>query len=118
MSIKQVYTITYNDEKCFFCEHDRPLEQRLDICKTCRNSSNFLLKSRMSPHMMKIYEKFQKDEEWANDRNVEFDRDTALMVLQDLSIRMRPTTNMMGNKILVISRHDFEMVRKKYLDKE
>lgn len=45
------------------------------------------------------------------------DRKTALKVLLDISNRMYPNCDIFGNKILCISRFDFEEIRKKYLDK-
>lgn len=44
------------------------------------------------------------------------DRKTALRVLQDLSKRMSPTLDIFGEASLFISRPNFEVVRKKYLD--
>ena len=46
-----------------------------------------------------------------------YDRRTALSVLQDLSTNMYPNHDIFGNKTLVIDRDKFEAVRKKYLDK-
>lgn len=45
------------------------------------------------------------------------DRKTALKVLLDISNRMYPNYDIFGNKILCISRFDFEEIRKQYLDK-
>lgn len=45
-----------------------------------------------------------------------FDRATALMVLQDLVSFIYPSTDIFGGKTLVISRAAFESVRHKYLD--
>lgn len=51
-------------------------------------------------------------------QNEEFDRHTALRVLQDLSSRMYPNYDLYGNKTLVIYRDKFEEVRAKYLDRK
>ena len=59
-----------------------------------------------------------KEEEWINDQSVEFDRDTALAVLKAISKHMYPSLDIFGNKTLVISRHNFEVVRRKFLDKK
>ena len=45
------------------------------------------------------------------------DRRTALKVLQDLSSKMRPRTDIFDRKILVIDRRDFEEIRARYLDR-
>lgn len=45
-----------------------------------------------------------------------FDRTTALEVLKDLSNKMYTNCDIFGQKILCISRYDFEEIRKKYLD--
>ena len=95
-----------------------PPRKQPDICKACRNHNKFLIKRRMSERMKYEWEKFRKDEEWANDPNVKFDRETALMVLKDLSTRMYPSLDLFGNKTLVISRDKFELVRRKYLDRK
>ena len=105
-------------KKCFFCEHERPPREQPDICKACKNHNKFLIKRRMSECMRYEWEKFRKDEEWVNDPNVEFDRDTALMVLKDLSNCMYPGLDIFGNKTLVIRRERFELVRRKYLDRK
>lgn len=42
----------------------------------------------------------------------------ALAVLKDLSKDMYPSYDLFGNKTLVINRDKFEVIRKKYLDKE
>ena len=47
----------------------------------------------------------------------EFDKDTALAILKDLSKRMYPNWDIFGNDTLVISRSSFEEIRAKYLDK-
>ena len=106
-------------EKCHFCEHDRgPLVGRHDLCATCHHFDNFQLKKRMSQTQADHYFRFEELEELANDRPVEFDRATALMVLQDLVPHLRPSQNIFGDKTLVIRRDAFEAVRRKYLDKE
>ncbi len=48
----------------------------------------------------------------------EFDRRTALRVLQDISSKMYSSVDLYGDKILKIKRYDFEAIRKKYLDKK
>lgn len=47
-----------------------------------------------------------------------FDRDTALAILQDLARTMYPSHDLFGNKTLVIDRDKFETIRKKYLGRE
>lgn len=49
------------------------------------------------------------------EKEVEFDRDTALEVLKTLSRYMYPSHDLFGNKTLVINRDKFEAVRKKFL---
>lgn len=51
-------------------------------------------------------------------QNETFDRHTALRVLQDLSSCMYPSLDLYGRKTLVIRREEFEVVRKKYLDRK
>ena len=46
------------------------------------------------------------------------DRETALSVLNDISHCLTPDIDWLGNKTLVITRNDFERIRKKYLDSE
>lgn len=105
--------------KCDFCEHEcGPLMGQSEICSACRDSSNFQVKKRMNVKQAYEYEKFKKDMEWLCDQNTKFDRATALMVLQAISHRMRPSHNIFGEKTLVINRYDFEVVRKKFLDKK
>lgn len=48
----------------------------------------------------------------------DFDRQTALDVLKDLSAQMYPSYDLFGNKTLVIDRDKFEKIRAKYLDKK
>ena len=48
----------------------------------------------------------------------EFDRRTALRVLQDISSNMYPSSDIFGTKTLIITRYDFEKIRQKYLDKK
>ena len=106
-------------EKCDFCEYDRgPLMDRPEQCGTCIDNNNFQLKKRLPPSMVNEYAKFKRDEEWINDQSVEFDRDTALLVLGEISKRMHPSTDLFGNKTLTISRYNFEVIRKKFLDKK
>lgn len=106
-------------EKCDFCEYDRgPLVGRHDVCATCHHFDRFQLKKRMPQSQADHYFRFEKLEELANDRPAEFDRDTALMVLQDLVKYLHPSQNCFGDKTLVIRRDAFEAVRRKYLDKE
>lgn len=47
-----------------------------------------------------------------------FDRDTALSVLKNLSEHMYPSYDIFGTPILTINRSDFEKIRAKYLDKK
>lgn len=47
-----------------------------------------------------------------------FDRDTALEVLKDLSKHMYPSYDLYGKPTLEIDRYRFEEVRAKYLDKK
>lgn len=104
-------------EKCHFCEHERgPLVGQSEVCSTCRNFNNFQVKKRMSPRAFYEYEKIKKEEEWVNDQSVEFDRDTALMVLKAISSHMYLSHNIFGEKTLVINLNRFEAVRKKFLD--
>ena len=104
-------------DKCDFCKHDRgPLVGRLDICATCHHHDRFQPKERMNELEQVRYEKILRDEEWINDKSEEFDRATALKVLQALSHKMRPSLNMYGEKTLIISRYEFEVIRRKYLD--
>lgn len=51
-------------------------------------------------------------------KNEDFDRQTALRVLNDLSSCMYPSFCLFGRKTLVINRVDFEKVRAKYLDRK
>ena len=103
--------------KCDFCKHDRgPLVGRLDICAACHHRDRFQPKERMNELEQVRYEKILRDEEWINDKSEEFDRATALKVLQALSHKMHPSLNMYGEKTLVISRYEFEVIRRKYLD--
>lgn len=48
----------------------------------------------------------------------EFDRDTALTILKELSRDMYPSYDLFGKKTLVINRDKFEAIRKKYLDRK
>ena len=105
-------------KKCDFCKHDRsPLVETREACKTCCNFDNFQLKSRMTERESYEYEKLKKEEKWIDDDSVNFDRGTALMVLNALSSHMHASHDIYGNPTLVINRHRFEAVRKKYLDK-
>ena len=106
-------------KKCDFCEYDRgPNMDKPKKCKECRDFNNFIVKNRLTQRESYLYEKFKKDEEWANNKDLNFDRDTALMVLRDLSTRMHASRNLFGEDTLVINRYEFELVRKKYLDKK
>lgn len=51
-------------------------------------------------------------------KNVDFDRRTALRVLNDLSSCMYPSFDLYGRKTLVINRGEFEKIRTKYLDRK
>ena len=107
------------EEKCFICEYDQgPLLGKHENCFTCVNNSNFQVKKRVTPGMLMQYEKIKRDEEWIEKHDVEFDRDTALLILNEISKHMRPSTDKFGNKTLVISRYNFEIIRKKFLDKK
>jgi hypothetical protein len=44
------------------------------------------------------------------------DRDTALLVLSDISSKAYPDYDLFGRPVLRISREEFEKIRKKYLD--
>ena len=105
-------------DKCHFCEHDYgPLMDVPEACSTCCEFDNFQAKKKMHPKQAYEYKKLQEREELINDRSIEFDRATALRVLQDLSANMMPNFDLFGRPILTIHRQDFEAVRKKYLDK-
>lgn len=58
--------------------------------------------------------------EWrtSEEQPEEFDRHTALRVLQDISSKMYPNINLFGEKTLDIRRKDFEAIRAKYLDRK
>lgn len=106
-------------EKCQFCEFDRgPIVGRLDICDECCDCDKFQVKKRMHPIESFKYEQLKKEEEWVNDRSVEYDRDTALAVLKALSANMYASHDLFGEPTLVINRYRFEAVRKKFLDKK
>lgn len=106
-------------EKCHFCEYDYgPLVGTSEVCRACHDCDKFQLKKRMTPMAAYKYEKLKKEEEWINDQSIVFDRDTALIVLNALSERMYPSTDIFGNKTLVIDRYRFEAVRKKFLDRK
>ncbi len=104
-------------EKCHFCEYDYgPLMDKPEQCCTCKNNDNFRLKKRATPRMLLEFKQLERDEEWANDKSIEFDRDTALMILKEISKHMHPSTDLFGNKTLTIHRYQFELIRKKFLD--
>ena len=106
-------------EKCNFCEYDRgPLVGRHDLCATCHHFDNFKLKKRMPKSQANDYARIKKLEELADNKPANFDRDTALMVLQDFIPYMHPSTDIFGRKTLVISRAAFEAIRHKYLDNQ
>lgn len=69
----------------------------------------------MSDSMAYQYRKYIEKEEWVNDHSVQYDRATALAVLKALSKDMYPSVNIYGGKTLVISRDNFEFIRKKFL---
>lgn len=58
--------------KCFFCEHDRPVEKQNEICKKCtpitRNDC-FQLKKRMGQFDKKEWEQHQKLDKFFKDNN-------------------------------------------------
>lgn len=104
-------------KKCHFCEHERgPRFDKSEECLVCHNHDKFRVKKRMTQSEIHEYERFKIEEEWINDRSVDYDRETALAVLTALSNRMYPSNDIFGNKTLVIDRHRFEAVRKKFLD--
>ena len=106
-------------KKCYFCEHERGLlDSRINPCLFCHNFDNFQLKNRMSPRQAWEYSQLERDEEWVNDRSVEFDRDTASMVLKDLLTRMSSSTDNFGRGTMTISSYAFELVMRKYLDEK
>ncbi len=57
-------------------------------------------------------------DEFIRDILNDLERKTALDVLKDVSKYARPSTDLFGNKTLVIDRDKFEMIRSKYLDKK
>lgn len=64
--------------------------------------------------------RIQRTEQYGMSNNIgveDFDRRTALRVLNDLSSSMYPNYDLYGNKTLVIDRDKFEAVRAKYLDR-
>ena len=102
--------------KCHFCTHDHgPLMSKPEECSTCRDFNNFQVKKRMSQRQMYEYERLRKEEEWANDHSVNFDRDTAAMLLKDILRRMYRSSDKFGNKTMAIRCEEFEFVLKKYL---
>lgn len=104
-------------EKCHFCEHERgPLVDQPEVCKTCRDFNNFEVSKRLTPGASYEYEKLKKEEEWINDQSIEFDRNTALAVLNAITAHIHTSTDLFGNETLVIDRHRFEAVRKKFLE--
>ena len=104
------------DKKCHYCKHDRPLVDRSDVCATCHHFDRFQLKDRLTPKSEYEYKRLVEKEAWANDKTEKFDRPTALAVLKAMSEAMHPSTNIFGDKTLVIGRYDFELIRKKFLD--
>lgn len=106
-------------EKCHFCEYDRdPRKGKPDVCVQCDHFSNFKAKTRMTDFEAHKYAKLVEEEGWINDNSVEFDRDTALAVLKAISKHMYASHDIFGHPTLVINRHRFEAVRKKFLDGE
>lgn len=106
-------------EKCQFCKHEcGPLKRPSSKCATCVDCNDFEVKERIHPFESYKYEKFKETEEWVKDQSVEFDRKTALMVLNAISSRMRPSHDIFGNKTLEIDRYAFEAVRRKFLDRK
>ena len=106
-------------EKCHFCKHDRDTRKGIPkVCAQCDRFSNFKVKTRMTDREAYLYAKLVEEEAWINDKSVKFDRDTALAVLEAISKHMHHSQNMYGDPTLVINRHRFEAVRKKFLDGE
>ena len=103
--------------KCNFCKFDHgPLQECSDECDMCVDCDRFELNPRLTPRALTEYEKIKSDEEWANDHSVEFDKDTAKMILDDLAKRLHGIrTDKFGNKTLSICLHSYESLRKKYL---
>lgn len=106
-------------ERCQFCEYDRsPSKGIPDVCVQCNHFCNFKVKDRMTIMEMFKYDQLIKEEEWLNDNSVEFDRDTALAVLKAISKHMYASHDILDNPTLVINRHRFEAIRKKFLDRK
>ena len=103
--------------KCFFCEHDYgPHMQQSAECVTCHNYNNFQVKKRMSDREKCRYEQLLKEETKIKDQNTNYDKNTALAMLKELTKHMSLSRNMFGDEILVIRRDIFETVRKAFLD--
>lgn len=102
--------------KCHFCEHEHgPLAEQSEMCSQCHDFSMFQVKKRMSQRAQCQFKKLIHEEEQIANQNIVFDRDTALMILKDLTAHMRPSQDLFGNRTLVINRDGFELIRKKYL---
>lgn len=104
-------------QKCYFCKHDRgPYVDKDSACITCRTHNHFEPHPRMSERMAQEYDMLYGEKSKTLKPDFEFDRATALAVLKDLSEHLSPSHNLFGDPTLVISRFQFEIVRKKYLD--
>ena len=106
-------------EKCHFCEHDcSPRTSKPEVCARCKQFSNFKAKTRMTDFEMHRYAKLVEEEEWINDTSIEFDRDTALAVLEAISKHMYLGHDRFGDPTLVINRYRFDAVKRKFLDRK
>lgn len=105
----------FDIKRCDFCIYDAPKKHR-EFCKTCKNYNKFELKVLRTPLEQHLYEKLLEREAWIEEP-IEFDRKTALIVLQAISHKMYPSLDIFGNKTLVINRYEFEAIRQKFLDK-
>lgn len=105
----------FDVKRCDFCIHDAPKNGR-EVCKTCKAYDKFQLKPLRTSIEAHLYDTLLKREAWIEEP-IEFDRKTALMVLQAISHKMYPNVDIFGNKTLVINRYEFEDIRKKFLDK-
>lgn len=107
-------------QKCYFCKHDHgprgPYATRDYPCKSCRKHDHFELNPRMPQRMALEYDMLYGEKSKTIKPDFEFDRDTALAVLKDLTAHLRAGHDIFGEPTLTISRFQFEIVRRKYLD--
>lgn len=101
--------------KCDFCKHDSPKHDS-EQCITCKNYSNFEVKAHMNEFQYIKYKKLIEKEQKYAKVDFEFDRTTALRVLQDISNEMYASNSIFGEPTLVIRRDTFELIRHKWLD--